>query len=339
MKIANLPANKFPIPFANSAGVGYINSIPVPSQSGITPGAASLTDGFPPATFLPVGSGGTPPFGKDFNGLLNQVTQWTKWQNAGGLVPYDSAYSTSIGGYPQAAVLAGATAGAVWLSTIDDNTNNPNTGGSGWVNVGTSSAIQTNQYIYAAAGGTANAITATLAPGPTSLVAGMSILILIASPITSTTVTLNLNGLGAKQIYRLNANNLTVSDILPGFIELIYDGSYWRLMGLPIMATNLGANGAIPIQGGLTMQWGVGAFVPGDNGKKTVSFPQAFSGAPLAATAVDAAASSWSSSNATFMGVANQTATTIQVCSINWNGSSFTTGTSAAFSYMVIGPT
>ena len=40
---------------------GTKNLIPVPSQIGITPGAASFTDGFPPLTATPIGSGGIPP--------------------------------------------------------------------------------------------------------------------------------------------------------------------------------------------------------------------------------------------------------------------------------------
>lgn len=233
MKIANLPANKFPIPFANAAGSGYIRPIPVPSQSGITPGAASLTDGFPAATFLPVGSGGTPPFGQDFNGLLNQITQWTKWQNAGGLVPYDAAYSTSIGGYPQGAILAGTSAGSVWLSIVDDNTSNPNVGGANWINVATSIAVQNNQYTYVAAGGTSSALTATLSPVPTSLVAGMEVNLLISS-INPGAATLSVNGLGAQTIVRPNGDSLIQGDLLPSRIrKFVYDGTNWQLAASP----------------------------------------------------------------------------------------------------------
>ncbi len=84
MKLSDIPANKFPIPFANAAGPSYITTIPEASQIGITAGAASLTDGFVPLNFQPVGSGGVPPRGVDFNGLLKQITQWSQWQNAGG---------------------------------------------------------------------------------------------------------------------------------------------------------------------------------------------------------------------------------------------------------------
>ena len=78
MQSSQIPS-KFPIPFANGAGSGYIRQIPVTSQISITPGAASLTDGFPPLTFIPEGSGGIPPFGQDMNGILKEITAWIQW--------------------------------------------------------------------------------------------------------------------------------------------------------------------------------------------------------------------------------------------------------------------
>jgi len=134
MLAASLPT-KFPIPFANNAVAANTNAIPQASQIGITAGAASLVDGFPPLTFIPVGAGGIPPWGRDFNGLFNQITAWSRYSNcAGGLTQFDSAFSTAIGGYPYGAVLVatnGVTAGSpqggahLWISTVDNNTVNP----------------------------------------------------------------------------------------------------------------------------------------------------------------------------------------------------------------------
>lgn len=130
MKASDIPA-KFNIPFANGAGSSYKRTVPQASQIGITNGAASLTDGFPPLTFQPVASGGVPPFGQDTNGILNQITAWSRWQNAGALVKYDSAFSSAIGGYPQGALLASSvTAGLVFFNLADDNTTNPDGGSS-----------------------------------------------------------------------------------------------------------------------------------------------------------------------------------------------------------------
>jgi hypothetical protein len=125
---------KFPIPFAAEAGAPYIRSIPEPSQIGIQNGAASLTDGFPPLTFTPAGAGGDPPFGADFNGILNQITLWSQFQGAGAAVTYDAAFSAAIGGYPNGAVLATASqTGYFWLSIADNNTSDPETGGANWI--------------------------------------------------------------------------------------------------------------------------------------------------------------------------------------------------------------
>ena len=131
MQISNIPV-KFPIPWGNSAGSGYIRTIPTASQIGIQGGAASLTDGYPPLCMLLEAAGGIPPFGQDQNGILKQITQWNQWQQAGGPVAYDSAFSTAIGGYPKGCVLSSATLGGFWLSTVDNNTSNPDTGGANW---------------------------------------------------------------------------------------------------------------------------------------------------------------------------------------------------------------
>lgn len=131
MTAAQIPT-KFPIPWGNGAGGGFIRSIPVDSQIGIQNGAASLTDGFPPLTFVPVGSGGVPPFGQDFNGILNQISAWSRWTAASGIAPWDSSFSTAIGGYPKGAVVSGTSVGTVYLNGVDNNTTNPNSGGANW---------------------------------------------------------------------------------------------------------------------------------------------------------------------------------------------------------------
>lgn len=133
MQASNIPA-KFQIPFANAAGAGYIRTVPVPSQIGITNGAASFTDGFPPNCFIPPAAGGSWPFGQDFNGLQNVITAWLQWEQAGGAITYDSTFQSEIGGYPNGAIVQSAvTSGLLWRSTADNNTTNPDTGGAGWV--------------------------------------------------------------------------------------------------------------------------------------------------------------------------------------------------------------
>lgn len=131
MLASQVPPN-LNIPFANNAGAGFIRTIPQASQVGIIAGAASLTDGFPPQTFSPVVSGGIPPFGQDFNGILNWITAWMRWQQAGGTPSYNPAFSAAIVGYPLGAVLQNAAGNGFWRSLVDGNLSNPDTGGAGW---------------------------------------------------------------------------------------------------------------------------------------------------------------------------------------------------------------
>lgn len=114
--------SKVPLPFANA---GTKTTIPTASQIGITPGAASLTDGFPPLTMTPIAAGGIPPSGADFNGILNLITAVQQWQSAGGIFKYDSAFSTEIGGYPAGAVLMSTDNKTYWLNLADNNATDP----------------------------------------------------------------------------------------------------------------------------------------------------------------------------------------------------------------------
>jgi hypothetical protein len=117
---------QFPMPWGANAVTPFINSIPVTSQIGIVNGRASLETGFPPLTFVPETAGGTPPFGGDFNGILNLLSRISQWAQAGGGYVFSSDFSTAIGGYPNGAILNSAVVrGRQWLSTADNNTTDP----------------------------------------------------------------------------------------------------------------------------------------------------------------------------------------------------------------------
>lgn len=136
MLIASVPV-KFTQVWAAGAGGPYITvPVPTPSQIGITPGRASFHDGFVPLNGTPIASGGIPPFEQDFNGILQMITQWTQWGQAGGPIVYDGAFQASVSGYPQGAVVMSAvTLGLWWMSTADANTTDPDAGGAGWINL------------------------------------------------------------------------------------------------------------------------------------------------------------------------------------------------------------
>lgn len=131
MDVASIP-DKFPIPWAQDASGTYVRAIPVEPPP--NPALASLRNGFPPLNFSPIASGGVPPSGADFNGIFKQVTEWLRWVQAGGGVPYfDPGFAAEIGGYPRGAFLqATSGAGNFWISIADNNSANPDTGGLGW---------------------------------------------------------------------------------------------------------------------------------------------------------------------------------------------------------------
>lgn len=129
MQLSDIP-EWTPKKFANDATGTYIREVP---QTTADPAAASFSLGFPPQTFTDEGAGGTPPDGRDFNGILNYLSAWAQWVGLGGPVPYDATVS-SAGGYPKGARVQSVTnPPRIWLCTIDNNTTNPDSGGAGWV--------------------------------------------------------------------------------------------------------------------------------------------------------------------------------------------------------------
>ncbi|WP_196796387.1 hypothetical protein [Yersinia massiliensis] len=130
MQNSSIPT-RMPVPFANS---GVKQTIPIDSQIGIEGGRASFTDGFPPLTRIPLTAGGIPPYGTDFNGVLNAITDSIRWANAGGGYLYDSAFSSLVSGYPKGARLINSTYTGYWLNTTEGNTIAPESGiTTGWV--------------------------------------------------------------------------------------------------------------------------------------------------------------------------------------------------------------
>lgn len=153
MKQVDIPS-RFKQPFGYAAGGSYIRAIPdlhvAPSGSDAP---ASLEDGFPPETFLAIGSGGIPPNGKDFNGLLNRISAWARWQAAGMPALFDSTFATAIGGYPKGAMIASTiSAGLIWISTADDNATDPNgSSPANWAGVATTPAGKIDWFALTAA--------------------------------------------------------------------------------------------------------------------------------------------------------------------------------------------
>lgn len=134
MQLSNIPG-KLVLPFATGGGK---NTIPTASQIGITAGAASLTDGFPPLTRTPIAAGGVPPSGLDMNGILYELSAILRWANAGGGYAYDSAFAndTNVNGYPKGARIMRTDGLGYWFNTVENNVTDPESAGAaaaGWV--------------------------------------------------------------------------------------------------------------------------------------------------------------------------------------------------------------
>lgn len=129
MQFSDLPAF-FAKRFGADATGTHIRAVPATTAD---PNAASMALGFPPNTFVDVSAGGSPPDGRDFNGILNYLSAWAQWQSVGGAIQWSSTISAAIGGYPLGATVLSATdLGSYWLCTVNNNTSNPDTGGAGW---------------------------------------------------------------------------------------------------------------------------------------------------------------------------------------------------------------
>jgi hypothetical protein len=121
-----------PEPFANNATSSYKNTIP---DTTVAAGAASWSLGFPPVTMQPEVSGGVPPFGQDFNGVLFALSAHDYYVQAGQLYTWDAGVVADIGGYAVGAVLASTDGTTVWYNTVANNSTNPDNDSTaaGWV--------------------------------------------------------------------------------------------------------------------------------------------------------------------------------------------------------------
>lgn len=136
---------------------GDRNVIPVPSQIGVTPGAASYNDGFPPLTMTSPSAGGIPPDGKDMNGILFMISAHVAWLQAGGCYTFSDDVVTVAGGYRIGAILQSAvTPTTFFLNMVNDNTNDPDATPTGWLTYSPVSAPTDLQATTLAAGTTSD---------------------------------------------------------------------------------------------------------------------------------------------------------------------------------------
>ena len=139
----SLENNNFKIPSVFGSSAAYKtapNDFPSNTPTGSV--KASWQDGFPEQTFQPNNA----PSGADFNGLFGLLSGLLMNTQMGQLINnYDAAFQTSIGGYPNGAIIWFVPKGdwsnkMLFQSVIDNNTNVPynttnNTVGTGWIRI------------------------------------------------------------------------------------------------------------------------------------------------------------------------------------------------------------
>lgn len=207
MNLAALPAFLTKLWSQNNAS--YRTEIPVNASP--TPGRASFDQGFPVENFTP---GGVPFFGTDLQGALYSASAWGQAYQSGACYPYNAGFSAAIGGYPKGAIIAKASGIGHWVNNTDANTTDPDAGGAGWVEL--SIPIGTT-YFVGNAGGTANALTATLSSG--TIVDGFTIVVDALFANTATNPTMNLTIGGTAQGAKVIVGRDGVSPIAIGAIK------------------------------------------------------------------------------------------------------------------------
>lgn len=270
---------KFPIYWAQNAAGGQVRRPPFPSQIGIQNGAASFNDGFPPLTFTPVASGGIPPFGQDMNGVMEDVTQWLQWFQAGGPVYFDATFSSNVGGYPKGAVLASNySLGLLWVSLVDNNTTNPDSGTytNNWLSIGpalyrlSSSALTvTSQHNGATFLANTGAIGFMALPAPSTL-KGLGFRIVTSGGTAAFTMT-TASGVFLGR-YGSGSASMTMNQTFGFVFIVVSDGVNWDVQALTSVddTNSLSIPGDLSVLGNTTL-FGFGLLGSGARGSGNAS--------------------------------------------------------------------
>lgn len=128
----------------------------IPNAPGVTPGAASYTLGFPPATRTAVNLGGVPPFGVDANGVLFDATSNIAWMQGGNPYQWNATFIAENTGYTLGAVLqSSGDPWIYWYNRSANNANNPDVSSAGWSKLAPNTT-QVGVAVMVASAGTTN---------------------------------------------------------------------------------------------------------------------------------------------------------------------------------------
>ena len=122
------PTRLISTPFAQEGNKTQIQNV-----AGEFDNSATYQLGFPPITMQSIRSGGKPPKGTDFNGVLFDITENISFLCKGGRYQYNAGLSTLIGGYPEGSNLLLDDNVTEVVSTVAGNQNNPNINMTGWI--------------------------------------------------------------------------------------------------------------------------------------------------------------------------------------------------------------
>lgn len=122
------PTRLISTPFAQEGEKTEIQNV-----TGEFDNSATYRLGFPPLTMQSIRSGGKPPKGTDFNGVLFDITENISFLCKGGRYQYNAGLSTLIGGYPEGSNLLLDDNVTEVVSTVAGNQNNPNINMTGWI--------------------------------------------------------------------------------------------------------------------------------------------------------------------------------------------------------------
>jgi hypothetical protein len=136
------PPKKQPLPFGtNGQREKLLEDTPAGDNT------ASYSKGFPPVTMILKAAGGLPPKGQDMNQILFELSDLMRWASTGAINSFDPAFSSAISGYPSGALVLSDAGDKIFISVIDNNTDNPNSTNTGsWKNaadfIGVSESVQ-----------------------------------------------------------------------------------------------------------------------------------------------------------------------------------------------------
>jgi len=257
MQKSNAPT-KLTVAFASGTGAGPVNTVPL--TPGATPGTASYQTGFTSVNMEPIASGGIPPFGADFNGILKAATTAQIWQQSGYMWPFDSTFAgnSNIGGYPAGSVLLMGSGNGLWINKNDNNTASPDaTGSAGWLGLPAVGA-----YTIATTGGTTTPDPSVLGV-TTLLVSGAltsnAVVVLpltagsrwIVSNNTTGSFTLTVQGASGAGVSITQGSALTVFTDGTNYFAASANlsGAYLPIDGTAVAATKLATARAFSITG------------------------------------------------------------------------------------------